>query len=68
MRPAIETFELSQGNKPGAAPMGDIGSGARGDPAVLDYYGQAMQQRGQSLATTATPYLKALAQAWARTR
>ncbi|MFM0674461.1 hypothetical protein [Paraburkholderia sediminicola] len=63
MRPAIESFELSQGNKPGAAPMGDIGSGARGDPAVLDYYGQAMQQRGQSLATTATPYLKALAQA-----
>ncbi|ASV99875.1 hypothetical protein CJU94_18045 [Paraburkholderia aromaticivorans] len=62
MRPAIERFELSQGNKPGAAPMGDIGSGTRGDPAVLDYYGQAMQQRGKRLATSATPYLKAIAQ------
>ncbi|WP_310698915.1 hypothetical protein [Paraburkholderia sp. USG1] len=61
MRPAIESFELSQGNKPGAAPMGDIGSAARGDATVLDYYGQAMQQRGQSLAKSATPYLKALA-------
>lgn len=62
MRPAIENFELSQGNKPGAAPMGDIGPGARGDATVLDYYGQAMQQRGQSLARSATPYLKALAE------
>ncbi|MFL9892537.1 hypothetical protein [Paraburkholderia sp. RL17-381-BIF-C] len=62
MRPAIESFELSQGNKPGAAPMGDISSGAHGDPTVLVYYGQAMQQRGRSLATSATPYLKALAE------
>ncbi len=62
MRPAIESFELSQGNKPGAPPMGDLSSGTRGDATVLDYYGQAMQERGQSLATSATPYLKALAQ------
>ncbi|MFM0236716.1 hypothetical protein [Paraburkholderia phytofirmans] len=58
MRPAIERFELSHGNKPGSPPRGDLTPGERGDPAVADYYGQAIQQRGQSLAAAATPYLK----------
>lgn len=58
MRPAIESFELSHGNRPGSTPRGELAPDERGDLAVADYYGQAIQQRGRSLAAAATPYLK----------
>ncbi len=63
IRPDIERFELSQGNKPGAAPKGELPFGTRGDPRVFDYYGEALRERVQSLESAARDYLKNIANA-----
>lgn len=60
MRPAIENFEFSRGNKPGAPPQGDLPRGTAGDTRVLDYYGEALRQREQALAAASKAYLKAV--------
>lgn len=64
MQPAIETFELSQGNKPDAPPAGGVPQGL-GDNAgaVADhYYASALSERAQSFANNARSHLKELSQ------
>lgn len=64
MQPAIETFELSQGNKPDAPPAGGIPHGLAdnaGDVAN-HYYASALSERAQSFASDARSHLKELSQ------
>ncbi|HEY3600265.1 MAG TPA: hypothetical protein VGL08_22480 [Paraburkholderia sp.] len=62
MKPAIESFEASQGNVTGAPPAGELPSDVRGDRRVVDYYGQAMQERLHALESNAKAYLTGIAQ------
>nr|WKF61819.1 hypothetical protein HUO10_006351 [Paraburkholderia busanensis] len=62
MQPEVMAFEASQGNKPGGAPMGDIPPDAIGSKAVLQYYGQALDQRARAFGEGALPSLKKAAQ------
>jgi hypothetical protein len=61
LRPAIERFEMSQGNRPGAPPMGELPPTARSDPRVADFYGQALRERLQVLESAAKTYLQHIA-------
>ncbi len=61
-RPAIENFEVSQGNVDGAPPQGELPAAARRDPRVLDYYGNAMNERLHTFEASAKEYLEGFAQ------
>ncbi|PQV46447.1 hypothetical protein B0G83_113120 [Paraburkholderia sp. BL21I4N1] len=64
MQPAVETFELSQGNTPGAPPAGGVphGLGDNAGEAANHYYASALSERAQCFANNARSNLKELSQ------
>ncbi|WGS54369.1 hypothetical protein LFL96_25485 [Paraburkholderia sp. D15] len=60
MRPAVESFEIAQGNKPGTPPKDGVPRElpANATAAAKRYYQTALSEREKSFATKAKPYLK----------
>jgi hypothetical protein len=62
LTPDVEKFEHAQGNFDGQPAQAELPPGTGNKPAVTDYYGNAMKERGQRVAENMTPFLRDAAQ------
>lgn len=58
LTPEIEKFERAHGNSPGRPAPSEFPPGTASNPAVVDYYGKAMDERAQWLAGNMLPCLQ----------